>query len=82
MDFRGMVITIKPGCMEKVSELLSKIFSCGPKDRGQGQQRWRIIRKEGNWYTPADYRPSVAVFTFDIYADKIKEMLIKEGLAV
>ena len=48
MDFRGMVITIKPGCMGKVSELLSKIFGCGPKDRGRGQERWRITRKEGN----------------------------------
>lgn len=80
MDFCPDFITIKPGCFERVCDILTEIFNCGPTDRGYGRERWRIIAKDINWYSPAEHQAKVAIWAIDFEEEKIHEYLRKQGL--
>ncbi len=81
MDYFGAYITLKDGSLEKACKLLEEIFGCGPTERGRGEPRWRISRKEANWYDESTHKPSVVIYTFDFEAIRIINYLKEQGVA-
>lgn len=66
MDYWPDTITVRPGCFERVCELLTQIFHKGPTDGERGEKRWRIVKKDISWYSPAEHQPTVRIWAFDL----------------